>query len=180
QPPSPVPVCFAYDKDGARAEKCVDLAGTTQVGLDGVGCPRWWLVPAGSPPLYQNTWSSEQVDAAFKGWPSLTTLEQRRVFEQLVDPPAIVAALPTLLASNDTQAIADAARSLLELDRLIPEEIHARIDAWILKTIGSRSGTVKLDKAGADERAIIELLALAGDQPSRAEAIALVARRNQI
>jgi hypothetical protein len=123
--------------------------------------------------LAQTTIAQPDLDALLgPSWTQLTPRERRALFIDLKRELPILTALRRLVDGGDTEAMRLAAGSLITLYELVPPDLHAKLDAWILRRFEPFRANLHL-VAGTDTSAVAELLAIAGDPALVAEARAL-------
>jgi len=175
--PAPVPVCYAYDRDGTRADACVVVSGPQTIPLDGTTCPSWFLpdpkdlAPAATPvPI-------KVVETLLaKGWSQLSSDEQRSVLDRVNDDPLEVAVIARLLDSADVKSVVAGATALARLESQVPYDLRKALDAWLLTKVGPRAKGLHFATAhDAQTSALLELVARAGDADLAREAKSLAA-----
>ncbi|MEJ7602200.1 MAG: M1 family metallopeptidase [Kofleriaceae bacterium] len=153
-----VPICFAYDRSGARGEACTLLTAATGRHTLPVPCPRWVMTNQEGAGYYRTAYTKAQLTALRDvAWPKLSWLERRAVFSDL--ETAIKSGrlplrdalpfVPKLLAGNDRFTLATVVRLLDLLEPAIPDAQHAGYEAWLRATFGARARKLKfLPRAG--------------------------------
>jgi cytosol alanyl aminopeptidase len=186
-----IPFCFAYDRDGRRDEKCIELRKDyALILLDAKTCPRWMVPNAGGFGHYWLTRTREMVEQAIAtGWPHMTPVERVVLAQEVrgmlgdgqLDVTVAMGLVPRLLAEDNRAAIEWAVK-LASVRSAVPAARMAAYDRWLRKTFGDaarRLGWVRRPGEPADfeqrRQALVGLVAFAGDPVLQDEARRLAA-----
>jgi alanyl aminopeptidase len=189
-----LPVCVAYDRQGARAETCTLLDdGAASVQLDTTVCPSWVMANVDGRGYYRRRYDAAQLrllrDIA---WPKLTWTERRNVFfdvtealrwggpSSLTESPAsdrelglALSLLPLMLVKGNRFTIDDAVEFAKSLDRFVPDDLRAAYEAWLRSVFSPTASALGLmPRAGDDLDAevsrvhLLEAAAFLGRDPA--------------
>ena len=158
-----VPVCVAYDTAGKRAQACTMLDQPTgAVTLETRSCPRWVMPNVNGRGYYRNVYTAAQVAALRdEGWAQLSWTERRALFRDVRDAAGdgtlplqlALSLVPKLLAGNDRFTVAPAIALPARLDRMVPDALRGKYEAWLRQTFGpgaARAGLAPRDSDSLD------------------------------
>jgi cytosol alanyl aminopeptidase len=185
-----LPVCVAYDRDGARAESCLTVAApSVELALSAKSCPRWIMLNVGGGGYYRAAQSAAGYQALRDlAWQSLSAAERLTVFHDatalgLAGQLPIDLALslvPKMLAERHRIPVRAAVDLADQLKGLLPAAQQAGFDAWIRTTFGPLARSLTwTPRRGEDLDAeeirteLVPLVALAGDVALRKSAVTL-------
>lgn len=202
KPPEPaplwrIPVCVAFDRDGARAEACTLVEQrTAELPLPGAtACPRWILLNAGAAGYYRSQLPASGA-ASFEAlrdvaWKALTPAERVGVFADLsllattgdVDVGLTMSLVPKLLAEKNRVASAFALERIEATRDVLPESKQRAYDAWVVSTLGPLARSLgwlprKSDRLDDEElrRDVLEQVVWAGEPTLKRSALAMSKR----
>jgi alanyl aminopeptidase len=188
--PWQLPVCVAYDRDGARGQTCGELtAASAELTLDAKACPAWVFANAGGRGYYRIS----QPEAALvalrdRGWKLLTPAERLILFSDVsafaatgeLDVGLELSLVPRLLAENNGVATIAAVDAAERARRMLADDQSARFDAWIRRTFGPTARALGWQPGAHEDidsqrsrAAVVPLVAWAGDAALRSAAVAL-------
>ncbi|HUJ57479.1 MAG TPA: M1 family aminopeptidase [Kofleriaceae bacterium] len=130
-----VPLCVAYDRDGARGQACGVADGKTALPLPATRCPRWVMPYQDGIGVFHSRWTVAQADAVLDAWPQLSPAERAVTLGELYgyfgDDELWLGHIPALLTSGDRASRSFALAVLWLAHRLAPDDVRPRLDAWI-------------------------------------------------
>jgi len=187
--PWQIPLCVAYDKDGARAETCAVITTTTaEVPLDATSCPKWLWPNVGGTGHYHVTMPPALVaQASGHGWSRLSPVERIALSVDLgamidagqLDVATGLALAPRLLREGN-RAAAEHAVGFASVRRYVPEARMAAYDRWLLKLFGAEARKLGWQRRpgealDVDRRrgALVTVAADAGDRALLRDAVKL-------
>ena len=176
--PWPVPVCVAYDHDGARGEACVVVTGPAmKLALPGATCPRWVFPNASATGLYRHDWLKTLPALVGPAWPHLTEPEKLLLLAEArrTEPALLSVAIP-LLASTDPTAFGLAASTLASFEDAVPGDLVAAFRARVRAQVSPRIARTPLAARDHVELGPTLLAGLARDPGVVREAVALADR----
>jgi alanyl aminopeptidase len=145
--PWALPVCVAYDRDGARAEACALLSSATgAIDLPAKACPRWVMPNVNGRGYHRNAYTTAQIVALRdEAWPKLSWNERRAVYFDLSDAVATgklplqlaLSFVPKLLAGNDRFTVGPALELPGGLDFFVPDDLRPKYEGWLRATFGA-------------------------------------------
>jgi alanyl aminopeptidase len=156
-----VPVCVAYDRDGARAEACgLVSADANEVALPAKRCPRWTYANADGHGYYHLAHTAD--DAAKlrdEAWSQLTPIERRALFAEVSDAarqgqlalPLALSFVPRLLAAGDRFSVGDAIGFPRSLDRYVTDDVRAKYESWLRATFAPAATAAGLTPKKTDD-----------------------------
>jgi alanyl aminopeptidase len=159
--PWQLPVCFAYEKGGKRAEQCtlLDKASAT-VALATKTCPRWLMPNAGGRGYYRNAYTVQQVTALRdEGWAQLTPGERRAIHYDLraaatngkLPLQLVLSFTPRLIAGSTDRYNVQAALVLPEsFNETLPDDLRPKYEFWLRQQFGSAANGVGFTSKDTD------------------------------
>jgi alanyl aminopeptidase len=160
-----LPVCFAFDRDGARADACVVIAdGKAELALGARRCPRWIVPNRDGSKVYAARWTPEQATQVIdRAWPLLAPHERAAALDAMkasIDDGAFwIAASLRLIDADDVASRTFVARELAALSRFVPDDLRPRFDAWIARRFATRARAVHFRAPPDADDATVELAA---------------------
>jgi aminopeptidase N len=167
-----LPVCVAYERQGARAETCTLLdAAEASLPLAAPACPRWVMANVDGRGYYRRRYDGAQLrplrDIA---WPKLTWTERRNVFFDVAEavrwggPSSLAGSpeaerelglalslLPRMLVQGNRFTIEDAVGFARSLDPFVPDDLRPAFEAWLRDVFSPAAAALGLmPKAGDD------------------------------
>lgn len=164
-PPAPagkpwiVPMCFAYEKAGKRAEQCTVLAApSATVALETRACPRWLMPNASGRGYYRNAYTTAQLTSLRdEAWSKLTQSERMAVFFDVesgtttgkVPLQLALSFVPRVLAMDDRHTVPPAVTFVVDkLGKLVPDDLRPKYEHYLRTTLGpiaTKTGFVPRD-----------------------------------
>ncbi|MBX3156717.1 MAG: M1 family metallopeptidase [Deltaproteobacteria bacterium] len=158
--PWTLPVCVAYDKDGARAEACTLLtAPSGTLDLDAKACPRWVMPNVHGRGYHRNAYTTAQITALRdEAWPKLSWTERRAVYFDLTEAVTTgkmplqlaLSFVPKLLAGNDRFTVVPAIDLPASLDFFVPDDLRGKYEGWLRATFGAAAASAGLTGKDTD------------------------------
>ena len=169
-----VPVCVAFDRDGARGEACTLLdAAAGSLALDTRRCPRWVMPNVDGRGYYRTSYTAAEVAALHAAWPELRPTERRAALFDIGDA-AMAGKLPLQLGLSlaprldpaDQFSVRAALSIPLGVEDAVPDGLRHRYEAWLRDRFGPAARKVGLLPEASDsldiESARVRLLNAAG------------------
>ena len=177
-----VPVCVVYDSAGKRAQSCTILDQPTgALALETKSCPRWMMPNVNARGYYRSVYTAAQVSALRdEAWPQLSWTERRSLFRDVRDAASTgklplqlaLSMVPKLLAGNDRFTVAPAIGLPSGLNRLVPDDLRPKYEAWLRQTFGPgalKAGLVPKESDSLDIEAmradLVRAVAWRGREP---------------
>ncbi len=156
-----LPMCIAYAKAGKRAQTCALLDGPTHTfALDASTCPRWVAANDDGHGYYRVAYTEQQVAALRdEAWPLLTPSDRHDIFFNTVAGAAAgklplqlaLSFVPRMLVDSSRFSVAQAVALPVDLDRLVPDELRGKYEAWLRQSFGlAEAQTAIVPKEGED------------------------------
>ena len=145
QGPWSIPMCFAYDAQGKRAEVCKLIVAENQ-NIEVPACPRWVMPNVDGRSYYRVAYSTKQITALRdEAWDKLTWGERRAVFFDVdagisdgkVPLQLALSFIPKLLTGNDRFTIGAALDLANSVEWLVPDELRGKYEYWLRSTFSA-------------------------------------------
>lgn len=189
-PPWRVPVCVAFERDGARVEHCDTLAEARATWrLPTTRCPRWVVPNVGGAGYYRAQLTGGGAAAlGGDGWAAMTPRERLAAMWDLrvevdagrADVGAFLARVPDLLAHGTRHTRGPLLVFAQRAGAYLGPAERRRFDAWMLAAFAPIRGDVGWAPDGVDDlerdwvrRRLLPTLAAAGDRRVRQAAVRL-------
>jgi alanyl aminopeptidase len=146
-----LPVCFAWGTDTARQDLCVVVTDAVDEPM-GLPCPTWTIGDGGGTGMYRvETNGSDALATLAHGWAQLAAVERDQVLAALAaDPADQLAAVPALVATDDSTAQLAAARTLVADAKYCPDALRPAFDAWVEQHLGALARAAIEQQAARD------------------------------
>ncbi len=182
-----LPVCVAFDRDGKRSDRCVELTGDTlDLPIGHARCPRWILPNAGGRGFYRTTWTAPALAGLLAdGWKQLTDSEQLAVACNFLLPvhpygELELSLLPALASSKDRSVVLVLGDALEYLMRRVTPAERPALDRWIVKALGPRAREIGIAPRDNDDLFAVQSRFQLADLVGRAGDPALVSGAQQL
>ncbi len=166
-----VPVCVAFERNGARAEACTVLdAQTGTLALPTTTCPRWVMPNVNGRGYYRAHYTAKQaITLRDEAWPLLTWSERRAVFDDLradmraarpgfhagaatkIPLALVLSYVPQLLASGERSVIEETLGPPDDVARFVADDQRAKYEAWYRLTYGPGAAKLGLTPRDSDD-----------------------------
>lgn len=182
-----LPLCVAYDRDGVRARVCGTLAhGVATIALPATACPQWVIPNVDGAGAYRTTYATSQLAATIaRGWAERTPMERAVLRSEVprdFDVRQSVPLVAALAKAGDPDALQLVATILVHAAPLVPTDLRAAFDAWVIAHYAAQARAIPLAQAdlfdpGATRAAadVFELVAGTRDPQLVAAALAALA-----
>jgi cytosol alanyl aminopeptidase len=162
----PVKVCYAYDRNGKRADDCRTIARSEFIPLDTRACPTWF-VPDPEGIALADVTREHISDRAVS---ALTDAETRVLLRYAPELPLRVALIHHMLEHGDVRSMNEAAAHVIEQRAFLPADLRAALDSWLLKKVVQRAGR-HVFGGDREQLQLDELLAISGEPERRQQAL---------
>jgi alanyl aminopeptidase len=145
-----LPVCLAWGTDTTREDRCVVATDAADVPMG--ACPTWTIGDARGEGMYRVAAEPGAARAALvHGWAQLAPVERDQLLAALAsDPAEQLAAVPALVAADDSAALLAAARTLVEDATLCPDGLRPAFDAWVEHHLGATARDALAEQTAHD------------------------------
>jgi peptidase M1-like protein/ERAP1-like protein len=189
-----LPVCVAYDRQGARKETCTLLGEPeASVPLEASTCPSWVMLNVDGRGYYRHRYDVASLQRLRDiAWPKLSWTERRNVFFDVTEavrwggPSSLAEApesdrelglglslVPRMLVKGNRFTIGDAVAFATSLDPFVPDDLRPAFEAWLRGVFSPAASALGLmPKAGDDLDAeasrarLLEAAAFLGRDPA--------------
>jgi len=190
----PLLACVAYDHDGARRQRCVQIeADAPPLDLGTKRCPRWILVKS----LHRLRRTVEQLEALRDhAWPSLSDAERRELLSEafVLDSTAMTSSTNmrrlrlsfAAKTAGDDDLLSWATTYVLVIQHQVPPALRAKFDAWVSASFSARARAFGIAPANVEQYkreqmySLLSLVLDARDKGLIADALALLPKLDQL
>ena len=167
--------CFAFDRDGKRAEHCTRTRDqSTSIDLGTRQCSRW-LISQSSQLDLEPAGLQALLDHA---WPQLTEQERVTLAFSVIGKPTLRSmrwvVLERMASSTSIETLAWITRYIATLEKYVAPDLRPKYEAWVRRLFGTRARTIGFANAQRiDAFSLPALVARAGDPTLQREATRL-------
>ncbi len=160
QGPWSIPMCFAYDAQGKRAEVCkLVVAENQNIEVPVSACPRWVMPNVDGRSYYRVAYSMKQITALRdEAWDKLSWSERRAVFFDVdagisdgkVPLQLALSFIPKLLTGNDRFTLGAALDLANGVEWLVPDELRGKYEYWLRSTFSAAATAAGFEPKDSD------------------------------